>query len=63
MSGGLVYLLSEFLRHLPTCEVQTKLTPRPREMAAPANRKTPQPVEGSEFPPLDIVALGKQRRA
>lgn len=31
------------------------------EMASPSNRKTAQPPEGSEFPPLDIAAVARQR--
>jgi ubiquitin-conjugating enzyme E2 variant len=31
-------------------------------MASPANRKTAQPAEGTEFPPLDLAALAKQRK-
>ncbi|BEJ15784.1 hypothetical protein CspHIS471_0503890 [Cutaneotrichosporon sp. HIS471] len=32
-----------------------------REMASPSNRKTHQPPEGSEFPPLDMAAVARQR--
>jgi ubiquitin-conjugating enzyme E2 variant len=32
------------------------------DMASPANRKQPQPPEFSEFPPLDLSELARQRR-
>jgi len=32
------------------------------DMASPVNRKNPQPVEGTEFPPMDLEALAKQKR-
>jgi hypothetical protein len=32
-----------------------------RFMSAPANRKTAQPPEGSDFPSIDLAALAKQR--
>lgn len=32
------------------------------DMASPSNRKQPQPAEGSEFPPLDLAQLAKQRK-
>jgi len=32
------------------------------DMASPANRKQPQPAEGTEFPPVDLAALAKQRK-
>lgn len=43
--------------------LETILVELRREMASPGNRKTPQPPEGSEYPPLDIGAVAKQRGA
>ncbi|KAJ9103784.1 hypothetical protein QFC21_002246 [Naganishia friedmannii] len=31
-----------------------------RDMASPVNKKTPQPAEGSEFPPLDLSSLARR---
>ncbi|WOO84889.1 Ubiquitin-conjugating enzyme spm2 [Vanrija pseudolonga] len=55
-----VHAISQWRRDFSLENVLVELR---REMAAPANRKTPQPAEGSEFPPLDLVALAKQRKA
>ena len=33
-----------------------------RDMASPVNRKNPQPQEGTEFPPMDLEALAKQKK-
>jgi len=32
------------------------------DMASPVNRKNPQPQEGTEFPPMDLEALAKQKK-
>jgi ubiquitin-conjugating enzyme E2 variant len=32
------------------------------DMASPVNRKNPQPQEGTEFPPMDLGALAKQKK-
>ncbi|GHJ83803.1 hypothetical protein NliqN6_0205 [Naganishia liquefaciens] len=31
-----------------------------RDMASPMNKKTPQPAEGTEFPPLDLATLAQR---
>jgi len=35
----------------------------PSDMASPVNRKSPQPPEGSEYPPMDLETVAKQRKA
>ncbi|ORX39205.1 ubiquitin-conjugating enzyme/RWD-like protein [Kockovaella imperatae] len=42
--------------------LETVLVELRRDMASPANRKQPQPPEFSEFPPLDLAKLAKQRK-
>ncbi|KAL7421150.1 E2 ubiquitin-conjugating protein mms2 [Cryptotrichosporon argae] len=42
--------------------LETILIELRRDMAAPANRKSTQPPEGQEFPPVDLVALARQRK-
>ncbi|KAK1922658.1 ubiquitin-conjugating enzyme/RWD-like protein [Papiliotrema laurentii] len=42
--------------------LETVLVELRRDMASPSNRKQPQPAEGSEFPPLDLAQLAKQRK-
>ncbi|WWD21345.1 hypothetical protein CI109_105829 [Kwoniella shandongensis] len=43
--------------------LETVLVELRRDMASPANRKNPQPSEGTEFPPADLQTLAKQRKA
>ncbi|AFR96206.1 ubiquitin-conjugating enzyme E2 [Cryptococcus neoformans C23] len=41
--------------------LETVLVELRRDMASPANRKSSQPPEGVDFPPLDLRALAQQR--
>ncbi|WWC73021.1 uncharacterized protein I206_106986 [Kwoniella pini CBS 10737] len=41
--------------------LETVLVELRRDMASPSNRKTPQPAEGTEFPPADLEAVARQR--
>ncbi|KAK8843999.1 hypothetical protein IAR55_006792 [Kwoniella newhampshirensis] len=43
--------------------LETVLVELRRDMASPANRKTAQPPEGTDFPPSDLQTLAKQRKA
>ncbi|KAI9636839.1 ubiquitin-conjugating enzyme/RWD-like protein [Dioszegia hungarica] len=42
--------------------LETVLVELRRDMSSPPNRKTAQPPEGAEFPPMDLSNLAKQRR-
>ncbi|WVQ90201.1 hypothetical protein IAS59_003978 [Cryptococcus gattii] len=41
--------------------LETVLVELRRDMASPANRKSSQPPEGVDFPPLDLRAVAQQR--
>lgn len=40
--------------------LSSPLVPFDSDMASPVNKKTPQPAEGTEFPPLDLTSLARR---